>query len=588
MKTASELINAIQKSFENGDFDKFVSKIVFPKFKSFAPNSEIKFRFPVSIIVGPNGGGKSSVLHAAWGMQNDFSTSRFWFSTPVDPIDCLSEIDDRNRYWYEHYIKEAKTTAQCRKMIGNKRHGYWEPTRPAIKDGMVKMPLKTLALEPYMSGSGDRWNQVDRNPHYINSKAESSAFDRFFYYSQITKLEEKQDYFVKYAGLLKNAIDTNQSNFSYYGVRRVFSIELISKKQLDEINQILEKKYTSAKYIIHSLFEKNHSSSVIFETKDRTYSECFAGSGELSVVNCVRSLEQLKKYDLLLLDEPETSLHPGALSRLLQYILRIVDEKKIQVIVSTHSLTLVELLPTNALIVLDQSSEGVVARSEPTKAGAFHRLGHLDRAKINILTEDGLLKCLVEKSVELLPLELRKLIIVSAAEVGASEMLSNQVRAFITSKAKVLMVFDGDQKAVGDEFQIDPNSLSKDDRDAIVARLKMLNVSVLGSNDSKLSDWMAWCKERVMFIEQVCPEQVLLELIHPESNILTVNGATNNQYKHAVRKRLKDMGIDGDAISQKTTLTLKYAELPPESQTRAKAKNLAEDIERRCKILLEQ
>lgn len=587
MKTIKELVSSVEKSYAQGDFDKFVSKIVLPKFKNFSPNAEISFRFPISIIVGPNGGGKSSILHAAWGMQNEYSTSRFWFATPVDPIDDSSEKDDQNRYWYEHYIKSINTVAQCRKMIGNKRHGYWEPTRPAIKDGMTKMPARTPVLAPHMSGSGDRWNQVDRAPHYINSKAESSAFDRFFYYSQLTKLEEKQDYFVKYSGLLKYVIDTDDSDFTYYGVQRVFDIGLIPKHQLEEINLILEKNYASAKYVTHSLFDKNKSISIIFETKDRTYSECFAGSGELSVVNCVRALDQLKQYDLLLLDEPETSLHPGALSRLLQYILRIVEAKKIQVIISTHSLTLVQLLPTEALVVLDQLPEGVVARNNPTKAGAFHRLGHLDQDKINILTEDGLLKCLVEKSVALLPIELRKLIIVSAAEVGASEMLSNQVRAFATSKAKVLMVFDGDQKAVGNEFVADPDSLSKNDRDAVVSRLKALNVSVLGSNESKLIDWMKWSRDRVMFIEQICPEQVLLELINPKSKLLTSKNTTNNAYKDAVKKCMRDMGVDIDAASQKTTFNLKFRELPEESPIRASVKKLATDIEKRCKLLLD-
>lgn len=578
MKTISELICAIQKSFDKKEYDKFTSKIVFPKFKNFAPNAEIHFNFPISIVVGPNGGGKSSLLHAAWGMQFEFSTSRFWFSTPVDPIDEVGSKNDQNRYWYEYYIRAVNTTAQCRKMIGNKRHGYWEPTRPAIKDGMEKMPSITPELASYVSPSGDRWNQVNRTPHYINAKAESSAFDRFFYHSPLSKLEQRQDHFVKYSGLLKSAINSNKQNFTYYGVQRVFGISIIPANQLFEINLILEKNYTSAKYISHSLFDRNISASVIFETKERKYSECFAGSGELSIVNCVRSIDKINEYDLLLLDEPETSLHPGAQTRLLQYILRIVEKKKIQVLISTHSPTLVKILPPEALIVLDQTPEGVIARQNPTKVGAFHRLGHIDDGKVNILTEDSLLKCLVDKAVELLPPELKKIIAVRSAEVGASEMLSNQTRAFISSGARVLMILDGDQSAVGSEFLVDPDELSKTDREAVIQRLKNLKVSVVGSNDGKLAEWVNWCRDRVMFIEQVCPEQILLELIYPDSPLLK-KVATNTEYKEAVKKCLKHMGIDAGAVSQSTTFTLKFRQLNNDSEIKKSVARLALSIQ---------
>lgn len=93
----------------------------------------------------------------------------------------------------------------------------------------------------------------------------------------------------------------------YYGVERVADNRLVTPVQLENINKILQKDYKSARYISHKLYDKEaFSPSVIFETSARSYSECFAGSGELAVVNYVLALEGLKKYDLLLLDEPET------------------------------------------------------------------------------------------------------------------------------------------------------------------------------------------------------------------------------------------------------------------------------------------
>lgn len=583
MASINEYISSIEKSFEKGDFDKFIHEINFPKFKNFAPGISIKFKFPVTIIVGPNGGGKSSILQAVWGMPLDHSTSRFWFSTPVDPIEY--KVENQTRYWYSHYVKNLNQLVQCRKMIGNKRHGYWEPTRPAKKDGMLEMPPKTKTNELFMSGSGDRWNQVPRKPYYINSKAESSAFDRFFYYTKQASLEYKQDYFVKYSGLLKAVIDEHKSSFIYYGVERVAKNFSISIDLLNIINNILQKKYKSARYIIHSLYDKNTSPSIIFETDARSYSECFAGSGELAVVNYVLALQDLVDFDLLLLDEPETSLHPGAQTKLIQYILSIVESKKVQVIISTHSTTFVDLLPTDALIVLDETLEGIVVRPESSKATAFYRLGHIVKNKITILTEDLLLKALVEKAVRKIPVDVRKYIVVESAEVGASEMLSNQVRAYIQNNANVIMVLDGDQSSVANIFRNDPDSLSNVEKSKAIQELKALKVSIVGT-ESKFEDWMRWCNERIVIIEQVCPEQVLLELINSTHPLLLDKNATNKNYKDAVRKVLNNKGNDVDAMAQKNILTFKLNELNEDSSIDKSVGRLADALNAKVKKLI--
>jgi len=310
MDRVNALIESIERKFSQKKFNKFIHEINFARFKSFAPNAKIVMKFPVTLLVGPNGGGKSSILHAAWGMPLKFSTSRFWFSTPVDPIDF--DHTNQNRYWYKHYIQPIDLMVQCRKMCGNKRHGYWEPTRPAQKEGMEEMPAKDVSNEKFMSPSGDRWNQVDRTPYYINSKSESNAFDRFFYSVDHASLEARQDHFVRYSRQLKIAAENNSSTLYYYGVQRIKENYEIPTELLNSINRILGKKYISARYINHSLYDRNFSPSVIFETSKRKYSESFAGSGELAVVNYVVSLGKVDDFDLVLLDEPETSLHPGA------------------------------------------------------------------------------------------------------------------------------------------------------------------------------------------------------------------------------------------------------------------------------------
>ncbi len=569
MMSLQELLEAVDKKFKAREFDKFIHDVTFSKFKSFAPGAKIEFRFPITVLVGPNGGGKSSLLHAAWGMPLRHSTSRFWFSTPVDPID--NEGRNQNRYWYSHYIKGIQSTVETRKISGNKRHGYWEPSRPAQKEGMQGMPAKTAAVAPFMSPTGDRWTPVERTPHYFNAKEQSSAFDRFFSAVSFESLEERQDYFIKYSKKLREVIDNNLDSSVYYNVERVAENRLLTPAQLAAVNGILAKSYKSARYIRHKFYDKQvHSPSVLFETETRNYSECFAGSGELAVVNYVLALEGLGKYDLLLLDEPETSLHPGAQRKLIEHLLGVVKQKLIQVIISTHSPTFVQLLPPEALVVFDETPQGVAPRPGPTKSSAFERLGAIDKNKITILTEDKLLAALTSRAINASwPKLLRDRVKIVAADVGVSEMLSNQARAHLQANSAVIMILDGDQEPVQAIFKQDPVDMTLKQKRTAIAELEKLNVGMVGSDAiapnaaiEHFEQWMQWCKAHVLLIKKICAEQVFLELLEPDHPLLSESSATNAKFKSAVKSHLKLSGNKTTADAQYQVFNYLLGQVP--------------------------
>lgn len=358
-------------------------------------------------------------------------------------------------------------------------------------------------------------------------------------------------------------IDGSLSSFNYYGVERVAENFVLSADQRDSVNKILQKNYSEARYIRHKLYDRHaHSPSVIFKTASRSYSECFAGSGELAVVNFVLALENIEPYGLLLLDEPETSLHPGAQERLTEHLLRLVNEKHIQVIISTHSPTFVQLLPAEALVVLDETPIGVMPRPFPTKASAFERLGVVDKGKITILTEDKLLKAVVDRAVLRFPKPLRDKVNVVPAELGVSEMFSNQVRAHIQADSKVLMVVDGDQTDVEKLFDQEPDDLSPKQKHEMLEKLKNLKVSVIGST-ADLDGWMRWCKNRVVLLDQVCPEQILLELLNPKHPLLTDPNATNASFKTAAKSAVHTINGEATAEAQYHTLKHKLGSIEP-------------------------
>jgi hypothetical protein len=329
-----------------------------------------------------------------------------------------------------------------------------------------------------------------------------------------------------------------------------FSIESINipPEHLKIINRILGKQYKSARKILHDLFDRNKSPSVIFETESHTYSESFAGSGELAVVNLVLRVENLKDFDLLLIDEPETSLHPGAQKELLRYLLQKTKEKKLQIVIATHSPTFVGLLPEEALVVLEETAEGTSVNPRATKSSAFYRLGQPDPNKINILTEDKLLLAYLERTKEYLPKEIQGRISLNAVITGTSEMLSHQVPAYMVSDTKVIMILDGDQQPFIDLVAKNPDQLSPEELRKFEDDLKeKCRVTIVGSNPD-VPGYMRWCKQHVIAIQEVCAEQIFLTLLCPKS--ATTEKLTNNKYKDKVRKALYDRGDEDNADAQ--------------------------------------
>ena len=68
MNERKKSIEIIEKKINKIKSDtKYIQYIRFPKFKNFEKNLKVNFEYPLTVVVGKNGSGKSGLLHALFG-----------------------------------------------------------------------------------------------------------------------------------------------------------------------------------------------------------------------------------------------------------------------------------------------------------------------------------------------------------------------------------------------------------------------------------------------------------------------------------------------------------------------------------------
>jgi len=443
--TIAAIISEIAKMKANNAFKKYIEFIQFPYFRNLEKNTRITFDFPVTVFVGQNGSGKSSTLHALYGAPKKNTPFEFWFSTAVDPIQDVG--GDRHCFFYVYKQKGKELEVLKLRILKRNNPDYWETSRPVLGYGMKKL------------AGGKRNQPIEKDVVYIDFRSELSAFDKYFYFKEPRRsktIKNKQDFLRKHSVYLKRIVDGTNVTINRYGKIKNEHLQKISPLELNQISFILGKKYLTGKIVRHSLFEE-WGYSVIFQTSNYSYSEAFAGSGEMAVVRLVLEVSDAKQYSLILLDEPEVSLHPGAQKRLKYFLLEQTRKKQLQVIISTHSPSIVEELPAHAIKVFSQLPSGKFnIKNQITPDEAFYHLEQTNPAKKTIIVEDLLSKEIITSVLTEMGGAILSLFQVNFYSGGASIIKNHFINVYSHANDwNKFFVFDGDQKLVAEHFNFE-------------------------------------------------------------------------------------------------------------------------------------
>lgn len=573
MKSSLESLTIITQMFQRDSprniFKNYIEYIRFPLFKKFNEDMRIDFSFPITFLVGQNGSGKSSVLQALYGAPMNKSTSDFWFSTEVDPI------GPSHCYIYGFLSAESKLNAEVLKIRRSNRTNpdYWEPARPQVSLQM-QTEIPAQATNNEVPASRERWSPLSKTVSYMDFRYELSAFDKYFYFGEkpnTKTMKSKQDYLRRYTKPLKTALGISRYNFAKRKSRRI----MLTVEAIEIISYILGKAYTSAMLIEHDFFKKGTKDfSVYYTTEHGSYSEAFSGSGETAVVRLVNEVLEADNFSLLLLDEPETSLHPGAQKKLIQFILDQTIKKKLQVVISTHSSHIIENMPREAIKVFIQDLSTGYTTHVPNirPQEAFFYIGNTISYKKLIVVEDQVAKQIVDHVLMSFGNSTANLFEVRFYTGGAPYIIQQLIPVFCKEEnSNKYILLDGDQKP--DLPHINPNDLSTSQQS--VELLSQMIQTQTGNNvrfypdgennggrqDQEIAlqiEYLSYYRTNVHYLPQRTPEEIiwsdhLLSKIDSEGERIRIQSEMDykNKFKFFCETLFGDANAETIKISHK-------------------------------------
>lgn len=436
-KEIKDCITSIQKAFKSNSFEPYIKYIRFPFYKNIENDQRITFDFPFTVFTGLNGSGKSSALHALYGSPKGYSTSDFWFSTNIDPIS-----DSGNPSCFIYGYNNPSLVEVLKQRTGLAKGGdYWEPQPPAKKYKMIGSDTR---------GRKRRTPPINKNVVYIDFREQLSAFDKYFYFGKFnpTKtLSSKQDVLRKYSEYIKNNINNSgKRTFSY---RKVTKNVRLTDIELNAVCSILGKDYLECHLLYHNFYDGVNGVTIYFITNNLKYTEAYAGRGEFAIAKLVHEVSQAPNNSLVILDEPEVSLHPGAQEALKLFLLRQTLIKKLQIVISTHSPKIVENLPDNAIkLFYENTNSRFCIKNSCNFLEAFQNIGIeiTDDDKSIIIVEDIIAQLLITKIIKELGAEYELLFSVKFFPGGAEQMYKKGVVYSEENETHKFILLDGDKR----------------------------------------------------------------------------------------------------------------------------------------------
>ncbi len=317
-------INKIRAKMMSNPWPKYLQSIKINGIRGWN-GEEIRFGFPVTVIAGENGTGKSTIIKAAAcaygspeGKKKTYYPSAFFPDTPWEKITGAK---------IKYKIYEG---GNVRKFSYGKKTERWRPSgQKRIRNVIIQDISRTLPLDATVG------------------------------YAKIAKQSVTE---VSYKSLPDELI-------KYY-------------------SSIIGRGYAEAKFATSDI-DRKREVGVVYLSGGTQISQFHQGAGEDATLDLLSTLQDIPGTSLVLIDEVEASLHPRSQRRLIHFLLWLSRTKQIQIILTTHSPYVLEELPPDARILVERKTSGIEILYNISPNFALNRMDDIDAPELYIFTEDN-------------------------------------------------------------------------------------------------------------------------------------------------------------------------------------------------------
>lgn len=177
------------------------------------------------------------------------------------------------------------------------------------------------------------------------------------------------------------------------------------------------------------------------------YSEAHMGFGEGRTQSLVVELEKLPEKSMVLLEEPETSLHPSAQHNLAKYLMDVAIRRGHQIFLTTHSEYILNALPSaSRLYIARDAEDSIRCRAGLSAAEARSLMTDGVTKALTVLVEDECARAILRELLR--RVDAGFLSTTSICVGGDADSLVRTARVLQDTGLSVAIVRDGDQPEV--------------------------------------------------------------------------------------------------------------------------------------------
>lgn len=355
---------------------------------------EIEFKYPLTVISGKNGSGKSTWLAmAACGFHNSHTGFK---------------LKKRENHYYtfsDFLIQSVEDVKPEGIYIAyGILHNNWRKTQ-FIPTG------KGLAYQTRRKKKGGRWNNYERR---VKRDVVVLGIDRVVPHSEISI---HKSYKSKFKGEPDEGIEND--------IR-------------ENVGYILEKDYSNLK------FKKYYKYKLPIVVSDKIkYSGFNMGAGENALFELFYILHKIPNGGLIIIDELELGLHEAAQTKLIKVLKELCLTKKIQIICTSHSPEIIRSVPPEGRIHIEKRKKKTKIIPGISSEYATGKLRGENSNEIDVYVEDYMATLLLNNAI---PNSIRKR--VSIIPIGSDISVVKQMAARYNHKAlgKCICFLDGDKR----------------------------------------------------------------------------------------------------------------------------------------------